>query len=227
MSSLFPSVRKRICRWIAIYDSQGQRWGSVPRLAAQLALAEIARTGSRNGGVIDPGWGYGRDLRLFRSVFSGLDLSGLDASLPALDCAGLAVPNLRALHTDILKYDHGSEVGRYDIAFSNYFLHLFSDSEATWIMGKMSAIIKPLGRVVASFVSIRERHYGRGVTWAPRCYEVSNGVPRRFRDEEEISKLCRSSGLTIVTLQTFEKVEIVRGQPDVVIGLYLVAKPLA
>ncbi|MBZ5497756.1 MAG: class I SAM-dependent methyltransferase [Acidobacteriia bacterium] len=189
-----------------------------------MALTEISKADGLRGRVIDIGCGYGRDLELFRSVFAHLELSGLDASPSAIETARRKIPGLRIINADIFQYGHEADTNRYHVAFANYFLHLFSDAEVLRIMRTMGAIVRREGRVVASFVSVRDRHYGKGSKLCERCYEVTKGIPWRFRDREEILNLCRSSGLEAATIQEFEEVELVQGRPDPVVGFYLVAK---
>ncbi len=222
----FPSRYERIERWSQIYAAQGQRWGTFPSMTAHLALVEIDRLQKKRLKLIDIGCGYGRDLALFRSTFAKAILDGLEPSPSAIRAGESILPllNLRNLYTqDVYSVAQDNALPSYDVVFANYFMHLFSLSEATQIMRQMSQMLRPGGIIVVSFVSVRDRHFGKGRRLSRRVYEVRNGIPWRFVDMKEVRAFCDAVNLQIHCLKEFSEVESTQQKPDPVEGIYLVA----
>ena len=227
MTLVFPSCEDRIEAWSNVYRREGHRWGFLPSLSAHLALAEIARLRARPVRLLDCGCGYGRDLLLFRSMFKEAILDGWDASSVATQLAQDRASTLRLRHHyggNILNATDIPETAGYDCVFANYFVHLFCHDEAVEIMRLFGQLIAPGGIVVVSFVSTRDRHYGKGVKVARNCYEVRDGISWCFVDTSDVCELCKASDLSAVSMHEFSEVEFAAGRPDPVEGIWLVAK---
>jgi SAM-dependent methyltransferase len=221
-----PSLSDRVKLWNAVYDAQGMRWGLNPSLCAHMALPYIEETTGGTGSLIDIGCGYGRDLLFLRGFFPQLALSGLEPATEALQLGQQVFGAARVrtcVHQNLVAFSRGAINGNYQIILANYLFHLFSKHEVFKALRSVACMLAPKGRLIASFVSTDDRHYGKGRRLGSRVYRVVNGIPWRFSDEAEIRAFCRQAGLRVEILTPYKELELVNKRSDTVDGLFLVA----
>lgn len=225
MSATLVSAQQRIAYWNTIYKNQGRRWSSLPSLCAHLALADIAAVRMKGPRILDVGCGYGRDLALFGHVFSDGVLTGLDASNEALRIARDLLPNNAFVNRDLFSTTNKRLGQRFDVVFSNYFLHLLFDDEIVEALRIMRTLATKQGLLVSSLVSTRDRHYGKGKRLGFRSYEVAAGLAWRFADEDDAARMWSAARLRVLAVRAYAEVELVGGRPDPVSSLYVIAVP--
>ncbi len=198
-----------------------------PSLAAHLSLTDINSLSVPNGALLDVGCGYGRDLALFRTFFPDMALHGVEPSQPAIALGSPVFQEikLRNLYeNDVFRNCwHVRRRERFDIIFANYFVHLFSDEESAEVFRILRAILKPHGALILSFVSTRDPHFGLGKHLGRGAYEVRQGMPWRFVNEQDVRSLAAASGLSIQILRPYTETELVADACDRVESLYVVA----
>lgn len=216
-----PTIYDRTNKWNSLYKIQGQRWGIMHSLSAHLSLHHIESIKKKEKNLLDIGCGYGRDLFYFRQIFKELCVDGIDSSKSVLDIAReyTTIFEINELiENDFIEFNSKR---KYDIIFGNYFAHLFYKDELEVILQKIKSMMSSEGIAILSFVSIKDRHFGKGKKIDYRLYEVFKDIPWRFYDIQELRDICSQNDLKIKELYEFPELEIVNNQKDLVRSLYL------
>ncbi|NQU87279.1 MAG: methyltransferase domain-containing protein [Mariniphaga sp.] len=218
----FLGIVQRKNSWNDIYNLKNFIWGLQQSKAAELALNYI----KGNLKLIDLGCGYGRDIIFFRKRQKNMIIDGIDSSKRAVELYHNNLNHqirINIRFTDILKLDKTIKED-YDIVFSNYLFNLFTYVECRFIFQKIKKLLPYDGLLISSFVSIKDRHYGKGKKLNENLYEIFKGIPCLFFEKKMIEELVSEVDFKIIDILHYSETEFVLGKPNQVEAYLLVAK---
>ncbi len=200
------------------------RWGTEQSKAAGLSLRYLSK---HIKNILDLGCGYGRDTLYFKRNYNSIFIDGIDASQKASniytnylnDHSGIEYLTIDLVNDNLLELNR-----KYDVIFSNYLFHLFSYEECKKVFKEIVSILNYNGLFISSFVSINDRHFGKGRKLDNNLYEIFRGIPWLFFDESMIENLANIANLQILSLLPYHELELVCGKPDPVDAFLLVAQ---
>jgi ubiquinone/menaquinone biosynthesis C-methylase UbiE len=157
-------------------------WGMEPAPAALVARDFFVEQGVRK--VLVPGFGYGRNARLFHE--SGMQVTGIEIS-------GTAVALARRHFGTAMTIHHGPvtampfDADRYDGIFCYALIHLLDAAERGRLLRDCYAQLDAGGWMVFVVLSKAAPTYGQGVALGADRFEQFGGVRLYFYDRESIA----------------------------------------
>jgi len=222
--NIIPCKTDRIKSWDHIYARDLLRWGINPSVTAKLAMIDIPKESKC---LLDVGCGYGRDAINFTEKLNNLIVYGIDSSIKAVTLYNEQLdsrPRVKIRCSDIFKGLPNEFPKKFDVIFSNYFFHLFNNNECVKILNLLCSVMSKKSLFLSSFVSNKDRHFGKGKKLDYSLYEVQKGVPWLFFNEKMILTLFAQSNLEIIRMNHFTELESRRSEPDRVDAFYVIAK---
>lgn len=158
-------------------------WGMEPAESATIALQRFQERGV--GEVLVPGFGYGRNAKLF--LDHGMAVTGIEISQTAIAIAreelGLTIP----IH-------HGSaaempfDEKQYDGIFCYALLHLLDEQERRQLIDGCYRQLKPGGLFLLTTLSKNDSMFGKGREVADNRYETNGGALLYYYEKEQLQK---------------------------------------
>lgn len=189
--------------WNKKYKELGEMYGPFPSQAAYDTIRFILderKKGRELRRIAALGDGYGRNARYF--AFMGLRPTIVDISEEALKLSNATEENLEGRieieQADLLDW-HPQE--QYDIAFSNFVLHLFSKEERARIYANIRQALIFGGYLCASLLSTNDDdyvRYSRTMFLGDERTLMVRGIPQHFFLREEIAEELSDAGFYVL-----------------------------
>lgn len=180
--------------WESAFSEKQEMWGWEPALSAVMAKDIFIRENARN--ILVPGFGYGRNARLFGD--NGMTVTGIEISQTAIELAGKYFgPETTIYHGSVT--DMPFDVRRYDGIFCYALIHLLDTEERKQLIASCYNQLETEGQMIFTAISKEAATYGTGRLIGKDRYELFGGVKMYFYDRASIAAEFGGSGLFEVT----------------------------
>lgn len=169
--------------WESSFKDKQVMWGLEPAESAIMALNLFRKNGLRK--VLIPGFGYGRNAKIF--LDNGFDVTGIEISKTAIALAKEHYGNeMRVYHGSVndMPFDHEL----YDGIFCYALIHLLNSRERIKLIKNCYNQLQPNGYMVFVAVSKKYPTYGVGKKLSVDRFETMPGVKIFFYDSDSIKK---------------------------------------
>jgi SAM-dependent methyltransferase len=191
--------------WEEKFKSEGIMWDFYPADSAVLT-SEIFRANRLNN-ILIPGFGYGRNARLF--IENGFEVTGIEISGTAIELA-----KANGLRCTI---HHGSVTSmpfdeiKYDGIFCYALIHLLNKPERKAFLKSCFNQLKNKGLMIFVVPSTQMSMYGTGRALSKNRFEISKGIKVFFYDSKSLNQEFSPYGL-IEYKEIEEPVKLMEGQ---------------
>ena len=137
--------------------------------------------------VLEIGCGHGDDTVVLTRA--GLDVIAFDLSRASVAAAKLRAPSARIECRDT-RDPFPKEATALGVVVASLSLHYFSWAETQSIVERIREVLRPGGALLCRLNSTQDRNFGAGAgTLLEENYYLVDGQPKRFFDEEAVSRL--------------------------------------
>jgi len=176
--------------WEAKFNDEGLMWDFYPSDSAVRAL-DIFRSNRLNH-ILIPGFGYGRNARLF--IDNGFEVTGIEISGSAIKLANTSGLNCIVHHGSVVSMPFDDN--EYDGIFCYALIHLLNKRERQNFLKASFNQLKSKGIMVFVVASTHMSMYGKGKYLSKHRFEVSRGLKVFFYDPESVLREFSPYGLT-------------------------------
>ena len=191
--------------WESQFSKEGAMWKYEPSDSAFMALELFKNKGIKN--ILIPGFGYGRNARLFYD--RGIKISGIEISESAIQLAKMTGIDCNIHHGSVTAMPFDKEV--YDGIFCFALVHLLSKPERRNFLKSCFNQLKPGGLMIFVMASKKMSMYGEGIKLSNNRFRISNGLKVYFYDSASVVKEFADFGL-IEYKEIEEPVKFKKGQ---------------
>jgi SAM-dependent methyltransferase len=191
--------------WEAKFKEEGAMWKFEPSDSAIMAL-DIFKQNQINK-ILIPGFGYGRNAKLFYD--SGFTITGIEISKSAIDLAKTYGLNCNIHHGSVLSMPFDNEC--YDGIFCYALIHLLNRKERKIFLNSCFNQLKAGGIMIFSVVSKNSNMYGTGKILSKDRFKMDNALNVFFYDSESIKKEFTDFGIT-ECIDIDEPIKFMEGQ---------------
>lgn len=175
--------------WESRFRDEGAMWKFEPTDSAVIALEMFKSKGI--GKILIPGFGYGRNAKLFYD--SGIKLTGIEISKSAIDLAKKNGLDCKIHHGSVTSMPFDNE--QYDGIFCYALIHLLNKTERRIFLKSCYHQLKNGGLMIFTVVSKQASMYGRGKQLSKDRFEIMKGLNLYFYDSDSIKKEFLDFGL--------------------------------
>jgi len=176
--------------WESKFREVGTMWKFEPSDSAIVALEIFKEYGINN--ILIPGFGYGRNARLFYDA--GLTVTGIEISETAIKLARENGLECIVHHGSVLNMPFDDL--EYNGIFCYALLHLFSRPERKKFLLACYQQLSHDGWMIFTVVSPKAEMYGNGVLVSKNRFRITNGLNVYFYNNEAIKLEFGAFGLT-------------------------------
>jgi SAM-dependent methyltransferase len=191
--------------WETRFSEEGALWKFEPSDSALSALNLFKQHGINN--ILIPGFGYGRNAKLFYE--NGFKITGIEISKSAIDLArsnGLDCPihysSVTSMPLDNRKYEG---------IFCYALIHLLNNRERRVFLKSCYNQLEQGGLMIFTVASTQMSMYGTGKYLSKDRFEISKGLKVFFYDPESLSKEFSNFGM-IEYKEIEEPIKYMEGQ---------------
>jgi SAM-dependent methyltransferase len=175
--------------WESKFRSGGSLWGFEPADSAISALEIFCKNDLRK--VLIPGFGYGRNARLF--IDNGFLVTGIEISESAIGVARSNKLNCTIHHGSVTSMPFDDEL--YDAVFCYALIHLMNSAERKTFLRSCFNQLKDNGLMIFTVTSKEMDLFGRGKQISKDRFEIEPGLKVFFYTPESIVKEFSPFGL--------------------------------
>jgi SAM-dependent methyltransferase len=203
--------------WESRFKNEGAMWKFEPSDSALIAL-DLFKS-NKIDSVLIPGFGYGRNAKLFYDA--GFTVTGIEISQSAIDIAKSNGLNCIIHHGSVTSMPFDTEL--FGGIFCYALLHLLNKSERRRFLASCYQQLKPGGLMVFVVASIQLNLYGTGTYISKDRYNVSKGLKVYFYDDESVANEFAGFGLQKYT-DIAEPIKFMEGQEPMNLKMVLCKK---
>ncbi|PIB34039.1 methyltransferase [Reichenbachiella sp. 5M10] len=179
--------------WEEAFKDKQEMWGEEP--AKSTVWVNDYFVTNRVSNVLVPGFGYGRNARVFTA--SGMRVTGIEISSTAIDLARPYFgPELMVHHGSVTDMPFDNLL--YDGIYCYALIHLLGNEERRKLIHDCYHQLSESGRMVFATISKQASIYGQGNVIGKDRFEMFGGVKMFFYDQETIEEEFGSYGLVEV-----------------------------
>lgn len=175
--------------WESRFSLEGAMWKFEYSDSAQLALDVFKANGIVR--ILIPGFGYGRNAKLFYDA--GFSITGIEISQTAIDLAKRNGLNCLIHHGSVTAMPFDTEM--YEGIFCYAMLHLLNRLERRRFLQSCFQQLSEGGVMIFAVVSQHANMYGKGKRLSKDRFEITKGLTVYFYDEEAITREFSDFGL--------------------------------
>ena len=164
-------------------------WKFEPSDSAIIALEMFKSDGIKN--ILIPGFGYGRNARLFYD--SGFKITGIEISGSAIRLAGINGISCKIHHGSVTAMPFDKE--QYGGIFCYALLHLLNNKERMGFLQSCYNQLKSGGLMIFTVVSKKSDMYGKGRHLSNDRFRMLNGLNVYFYDSDSVKNEFHDFGL--------------------------------
>ena len=191
--------------WEEKFKTEGIMWDFFPSDSAIWTL-EIFKSNRLNR-ILIPGFGYGRNAKLF--IENGFDVTGIEISQSAIDLAKANGLNCIIHHGSVTSMPFDDKI--YEGIFCYALIHLLNKAERKVFLKSCFNQLKNNGLMFFVVASNKMSMYGTGKNISKNRFKISRGLNVFFYDSESVSREFSPFGL--IDYQMIEEpVKFMKGQ---------------
>ncbi|HEY3372849.1 MAG TPA: class I SAM-dependent methyltransferase [Prolixibacteraceae bacterium] len=203
--------------WESRFKNEGEMWKLEPSDSALLALDLFKANGIRK--ILIPGFGYGRNARVF--IKNGLEVTGIEISQSAIDLAKANGLDCTVHHGSVTSMPFDNT--QYEGIFCYALIHLLNKSERQAFLKACYSQLSEGGWMVFVVASTWMNMYGTGKNISKDRFEVSKGLNVFFYHDKAVSAEFSNFGL-ISCSDIDEPVKYMRGYEPMKLKLVICQK---
>jgi SAM-dependent methyltransferase len=194
--------------WESRFKKEGAMWKFEPSDSALNAL-HIFKF-ERICKILIPGFGYGRNAKLF--IDNGFEVTGIEIAGSAIDIARANRIECKIHHGSVNSMPFDNE--KYDGIFCYALIHLLNKRERLAFLTSCFNQLNSGGLMVFAIASKLTGLYGRGKYLSRDRYEISKGLKAYFYDSDSVMKEFSRFGM-IDCIDIEEPVKFMEGEETV------------
>lgn len=175
--------------WDSRFKEEGAMWKFEPSDSAIIALDLFKSNGINK--ILIPGFGYGRNAKLFYD--NGVNVTGIEISKSAIDLAKSNGLDCLIHHGSVVLMPFDSE--QYNGIFCYALLHLLNKTERRNFLKSCFNQLKSGGLMIFTVVSKQANMFGNGKLLSKDRFQIMKGLNVFFYDSESIKKEFADVGL--------------------------------
>ena len=175
--------------WDSRFKEEGAMWKFEPSDSAIIAL-DLFKSNAINK-ILIPGFGYGRNAKLFYD--NGFNVTGIEISKSAIDLAKSNGLDCLIHHGSVVLMPFDSE--QYNGIFCYALLHLLNKTERRFFLKSCFNQLKSGGLMIFTVVSKQANMFGNGKLLSKDRFQIMKGLNVFFYDSESINKEFADVGL--------------------------------
>lgn len=175
--------------WESRFSEEGAMWKFEPSDSAQIAMDLFKSNGINN--ILIPGFGYGRNAKLFYN--HGFKITGIEISKSAIDLAKSIGLDCPVHHGSVLSMPFDSK--QYDGIFCYALIHLLNKTERKLFLTACHNQLSLGGLMIFTVVSKQANMYGNGKRLSKDRFEITKGLSVFFYDSDSVKKEFSDFGL--------------------------------
>jgi SAM-dependent methyltransferase len=203
--------------WESRFKNEGAMWNFESSNSASFALDLFKSNGIKN--ILIPGFGYGRNAKLFYD--KGFKVTGIEISLSAIDLAKDNGLNCRVHHGSVTAMPFDND--KYEGIFCYALIHLLNSTERKIFLKHCFDQLNQDGIMIFVTTSKELSNYGNGRYLSKDRFEISKGLKVFFYDDKSIEKEFSSFGL-INYSNILEPIKYMKGQEPIKLKLVVCKK---
>lgn len=176
--------------WESRFKNEGAMWKFDPSDSAVIAL-EIFKI-HKIIDILIPGFGYGRNARLF--IENGFKVTGIEISESAIDLAKASGLDCKIHLGSVTSMPYDNH--QYDGIFCYALLHLLNKRERRIFLKSCYDQLKQGGLMIFVVACKQTSLYGKGKCLSKDRYEISKGLKVFFYDSETVLEEFSDFGIT-------------------------------
>jgi ubiquinone/menaquinone biosynthesis C-methylase UbiE len=194
--------------WESRFKNEGAMWKYEPSDSAILAL-EIFKSNKINK-ILIPGFGYGRNARLFCE--NGLEVTGIEISGSAIALAKESGLDCKIHHGSVISMPFDND--QYDGIFCYALIHVLNKSERRKFLISCFNQLKKSGIMIFIITSKQTGLYRSGKLLSKDRYMISRGLKVFFYDE--FSAMKEFSDFGVIECKDIEEpIKFMKGEEPV------------
>jgi len=166
--------------WESRFKNEGAMWKSDPSDSAIIALKRFKDENIRK--ILVPGFGYGRNAKLF--IDNGFIVTGIEISQSAIDLARANSIQCTIHHGSVTSMPFDQK--QFEGVFCYALIHLLNKWERRNFLKSCLNQLKPGGIMVFTVTSKLNALCGRGRYLSADRYEIAKGLNVYFYDDDTI-----------------------------------------
>lgn len=175
--------------WEASFIEKQMMWGLEPSDSAIMAKDFFLENKLKD--VLIPGFGYGRNAKLFSD--NGMCVTGIEISKTAIDLARKNGVTATIYHGSVTNMPFDNK--RYDAIFCYALIHLLNRRERKKLIQDCYNQLKPNGYMIFTAVTKKAPMYGKGRELSKDRFEIMEGVKMFFYDSNSVRREFEQHGL--------------------------------
>jgi SAM-dependent methyltransferase len=203
--------------WESRFRNEGAMWKFEPSDSAVYALSRFKNEKIRD--ILIPGFGYGRNAKLF--IDSGLIVTGIEISGSAIKLARTNGISCIIHHGSVTSMPFDNKL--YEGIFCYALLHLLSQPERKVFLKSCFNQLAPRGLMIFALASKQTGLFGCEKYIAKDRYEIAKGLKVYFYDSDSVIKEFSEFGI-IEHRDIEEPVKFIEGEEPVKLKLVICRK---
>ena len=183
--------------WENRFKNEGEMWKLEPSDATLWALDLFKANGIHE--ILVPGFGYGRNARVF--IENGFTVTGIEISQSAIDLARANGLDCRIHHGSVTSMPFDNK--QFDGIFCYAMIHLLNKEERNTFLKACDHQLKEEGLMVFVVASTHMSMYGSGRYISKDRYAISEGLNVFFYNDQAITD--EFSGFGLITCDDIEE----------------------
>jgi SAM-dependent methyltransferase len=198
--------------WESRFRNEGAMWKFEPSDSAIYALS-VFNT-EKNREILVPGFGYGRNAKLF--IDNGLIVTGIEISGSAIELARSNGISCTIHHGSVTSMPFDNK--QYDGIFCYALIHLLNQGERRNFLKTCFSQLKPGSLMIFVAASKNTGLYGHGRCISKDRFEIARGLKAYFYDNDTILKEFSDFGM-VKCSDIEEPVKFMEGEEPVKLKL--------
>lgn len=183
--------------WENRFKNEGEMWKWEPSDSALLALELFKANGIEK--ILIPGFGYGRNARVF--IDSGFTVTGIEISRSAIDLAKLNGLDCTIHHGSVTSMPFDND--HFEGIFCYALIHLLNRRERKDFLKACYNQLSQDGLMIFAVASTQMSMYGSGKAISKDRFRISKGLNVFFYDDKAVSD--EFSGFGLIQLSNIEE----------------------
>jgi SAM-dependent methyltransferase len=194
--------------WETKFRTEGTMWDFYPSESAHRAI-QIFKSNNLTE-ILIPGFGYGRNARIF--IENGFIVTGIEISRSAIELAQVKGINCLIHYGSVTSMPFDNK--RFDGVFCYALIHLLNKNERQAFLRACFNQLKNNGIMIFVVASIETSMFGMGKFLSKNRFKISNGLNVYFYDNLSIFKEFSQYGLVDYE-EIEEPIKFITDQPPI------------